>query len=196
MAGESSRRGSGTRSTVDVVARRHLATHGRARPRAGRRRREVGDVCALPFDDALVRLRRRELDAVPRARHRPWRSPSSPACCGPGGRLVAATNSTRHLEELWTLVGRDKTTEVRHFFSRGRRGVARCVTSPGRADETSSARLPSTPRACGATSARRSSHKHLVASVPELTEPLVATRRCTVFVARDRRRPHRRSGLW
>jgi SAM-dependent methyltransferase len=35
----------------------------------------------------------------------------------PGGRLVAATNSLRHLEELWTLVGRDKSDEARHFMA-------------------------------------------------------------------------------
>ena len=43
----------------------------------------------------------------------------------PGGRLVAATNGQRHLEELWSLVDRDKRDERRHFFSEDAGGLLR-----------------------------------------------------------------------
>src|SRR5881409_966954 len=35
----------------------------------------------------------------------------------PGGRLVAATNGLTHLAELWSLVGRDRSSEPLRFFA-------------------------------------------------------------------------------
>ncbi len=101
---------------------------------------------------------------------------------GRGGRLVAATNSVRHLEELWALVGRDKTEERRHFFAEdGEELLRRHFAFVDRRDVVS-------PIAFDADGVRgyvgsSIAHKHLVGAVPDLAEPLVATRRCTVFVA-------------
>lgn len=142
---------------------------------------EVGDVCELPFDansfDSVVAnwmlYHAPDIDLALSELARVLR---------PGGRLVAATNSTRHLEELWSLVGRDKTTEVRHFFSEDSEELLlRHFAWVGRRDAVS----PITFDTEGVRGYVGSSivHKHLVASVPELTEPLVATQRCTVFVA-------------
>jgi SAM-dependent methyltransferase len=100
----------------------------------------------------------------------------------PGGRLVAATNSLRHLGELWALVGRDRTEPVRfssetgeqplreHFPWVERRDVEGRVTFPTREDV----------RAFIASSI---AHEHLAERVPPLDRPLVATRRAAIFVA-------------
>ena len=100
----------------------------------------------------------------------------------PRGRLVAATNSTRHLDELWSLVGRDKATEIRHFFSEdGEELLGRHFADVRRRDVVSPIEFDA--EAVRGYVASSIAHKHLVDQVPELTEPLVATRRCTVFVA-------------
>jgi SAM-dependent methyltransferase len=142
---------------------------------------QVGDVCALPFDaesfDCVVAnwmlyhapdiaLAISELARVLRQ----------------GGRLVAATNSTRHLEELWELVGRDKTTEGRHFFSEdGAERLAPHFASVTQREIDSPIEFDTD--AVRGYVGSSIAHKHLADTVPELAEPLVATRRCTVFVA-------------
>jgi SAM-dependent methyltransferase len=142
---------------------------------------QVGDVCAWPFaggsfDCVVANWMLYHASDIDRAI-----SELARVLCA-GGRLVAATNSIGHLEELWSLVGRDKTEEKRHFFSEhgGARLApyfawveSRDLTSPIEFD------------ADGARGYVGSSiaHKHLAERVPELTEPLIATRRCTVFVA-------------
>lgn len=155
----------------------------------------VGDVCALPFEthsfDCVVAnwmlYHAPDIDLSVSGLARVLR---------PGGRLVAATNSTRHLEELWSLVGRDKATEVRHFFSEG--GAERLAphfASVTRRDVAS----PIEFDAEGVWGYVGSSivHKHFVDRVPDLPGPLVAIRRSTVFVAETaapragRRRPPR-----
>lgn len=142
---------------------------------------DEGDVCAIPFPaqafDCVVAnwmlYHASDIDLAVSELARVLR---------PGGRLVAATNGTRHLEELWTLVGRDKTTELRHFFSEdGEELLLRHFARVGRREVVS-------PIAFDTEGVRgyvgsSVAHKHLAASVPELAEPLVATRRCTVFVA-------------
>ncbi len=103
-------------------------------------------------------------------------------CSDLAGRLVAATNSERHLEELWALVGRDKTTEVRSFFAEdGEELLRRHFADVRRRDVVSSIEFD-TEGVRGYVGSSIA-HKHLADAVPELTEPLVATRRCTVFVA-------------
>jgi len=100
-----------------------------------------------------------------------------------GGRLVAATNSTRHLEELWALVGRDQTAESRHFFSEdGTELLSRHFAAVERRDVVSPMTFADTEAARGYV-ASSIAHKHLAARVPELSGGLVATRRCSVFVA-------------
>jgi len=141
----------------------------------------VGDVCALPFADA-------SFDCVT-ANWMLYHAPDIDLALSelarvlrPHGRLVAATNSERHLEELWDLVGRDRSTEARHFFSED--GGELLAPHFGRVDrrEVVSTLTFDTEAARGYV---RSSiaHKHLADRVPELEEPLVVTRRCTVFVA-------------
>jgi SAM-dependent methyltransferase len=145
----------------------------------------VGDVCALPFADG-------SFDCVV-ANWMLYHAPDIDLAISelarvlrPGGRLVAATNSVRHLDELWSLVGRDKATELRHFFSEdGESRLAAHFASVTRREVIS----PIEFDAEGVRGYVGSSiaHKHLVERVPDLLEPLVATRRCTVFVAEKAR---------
>lgn len=101
----------------------------------------------------------------------------------PGGRLVAATNGKRHLEELWLLVGRDKAKETRHFFSEyGEDLLLRHFASVDRVDRESPLKFPDAAAMRGYI-ASSIAHKHLAERVPELGGPFVATRRGTVFVA-------------
>jgi len=101
----------------------------------------------------------------------------------PGGTLVATTNGMRHLEELWSLVGRDKATETRHFFSEdGEQLLRRHFASVRRTDLESPLSFPDTDAVRGYVESSIA-HKHLVEWVPELAQPLVATRRGTVFLA-------------
>lgn len=141
----------------------------------------LGDVCALSFDESVfdcvvanwMLYHALDIDLAVSELARVLR---------PGGRLVAATNSTRHLEELWSLVGRDKTAEARHFFSEdGAARLAAHFASVEQRDVVS----PIEFDADGIRGYVGSSiaHKHLAVRVPDLDEPLVATRRCTVFVA-------------
>ncbi len=141
----------------------------------------VGDVAALPFADGAfdcvvanwmlyhapdIDLALAELVRVLRA----------------GGRLVAATNSVRHLEELWALVGRDKGTEARHFFSEdGEELLRRHFAIVSRREIVSPIEFDA--EAVRGYVGSSIAHKHLADAVPALAEPLVATRRCTVFVA-------------
>lgn len=101
----------------------------------------------------------------------------------PGGRLVATTNGVRHLEELWSLVGRDKAEEKRHFFSEdGEELLRRHFSDVRRTDHESSLVFPDTDAVRGYVESSIA-HKHLAERVPELAQPLVVTRRGTVFVA-------------
>jgi ubiquinone/menaquinone biosynthesis C-methylase UbiE len=141
----------------------------------------VGDVCALPFGDA-------SFDCVT-ANWMLYHAPDIDLALSElarvlrhGGTLVAATNSTQHLEELWHLVGRDKATESRHFFSEdGVDLLARHFDRVERRDVVS--RMAFDTEAARGYVSSSIAHKHLAARVPELAEPLVVTRRCTVFVA-------------
>ncbi|HSI96742.1 MAG TPA: class I SAM-dependent methyltransferase [Gaiellaceae bacterium] len=100
-----------------------------------------------------------------------------------GGRLVAATNGRRHLEELWLLVGRDKSAESRHFFSEdGEEILERHFAHVSHVDVESRMTFETTAAVRGYVESSIA-HKHLAEGVPELAEPLVATRRSTVFVA-------------
>jgi ubiquinone/menaquinone biosynthesis C-methylase UbiE len=140
----------------------------------------VGDVQELPFADgsfdcalaAWVLFHVAELDRALAELARVLR---------PGGRLVAVTNSLRHLDELWALVGgeparlsfrRENGEELlaRHFASVERRDVECRVTVSDAAKV----------RRYLASSNRG---KPFADSVPELSEPLVTSSRTTVFVA-------------
>lgn len=142
----------------------------------------IGDVQALPFEDGTfdcavanwmlyhvpnVDLGLSELARVLR----------------PGGRLVATTNSVSHLEELWLLVGRDKSTEERHFFAEdGAERLRGHFASVERTDVESAVPFPDGAAVRGYVSSSMA-HRHLAERVPMLRDGLVATRRNTVFVA-------------
>ncbi len=102
---------------------------------------------------------------------------------GPRGRLVAATNGLRHLEELWSLVGRNRADEpVRFFAETGEPFLRRHFQRAERRDVRSEV----TFRDGAAVREYISSlvaQRHRAALVPELDAPLVATRWNTVFVA-------------
>ena len=101
----------------------------------------------------------------------------------PGGRLVAATNSLDHLSELWRLVGRDRHWEQERFFSENAEGPLRQhFALVQRRDVTGSVTFADRDAARGYI-ASSVAHKHLADLVPELSEPLVATRHNSTFIA-------------
>ena len=141
----------------------------------------VGDVCALPFEsqsfDCAVAnwmlYHASDIEAALAELARVLRA---------GGRLVATTNSTRHLEELWALVGQETADEPCHFSAEdGAQLLRRHFARVSRRDVVGriSFDADGARRYIGSSVVR----KHLADRVPELPEPLVATRRCTVFVA-------------
>jgi len=101
----------------------------------------------------------------------------------PGGRLVAATNSLDHLSELWRLVGRDRHWEQERFFSENAEGPLRQhFALVQRRDVTGSVTFADRDAARGYI-ASSVAHKHLADLVPEFSEPLVATRHNSTFIA-------------
>jgi SAM-dependent methyltransferase len=140
----------------------------------------IGDVQALPFDDARfdlvvaawVLFHPSDLDRALSEIARVLR---------PGGRLIAATNSEVHLEELWRLVGADRITysfsaenaeaSLRaHFADVSTYPVEGWVTF---ADTATARNYVASSIIC----------EHLADRVPDLSEPLRARRRNAVFVA-------------
>lgn len=102
---------------------------------------------------------------------------------GPGGRLVAATNSEDNLREVWALFG--VAAEREHAFSSENGGelLARSFAAVERRDVGGSVVFPDREavRAYVAASVVRS---HLAARVPDFAGPLRARRSVTVFLAR------------
>lgn len=101
----------------------------------------------------------------------------------PGGRLVAATNGLRHLDQLWNLVGRDRGAEpvrflaetgaesLRVHFSRvERRDVASVATFATREDVQAYVRSSIL-------------HEHLADCVPTLEDSVTASCVAAIFVA-------------
>jgi SAM-dependent methyltransferase len=100
-----------------------------------------------------------------------------------GGRLVAATNSLDHLGELWSLVGRNRRDEPLRFFSElAEEPLRQHFARVERRDVVGTVTFPDTDAVRGYV-ASSVVHKHLAESVPELSGPLIATRRNTIFVA-------------
>ena len=101
----------------------------------------------------------------------------------PGGRLVAATNGLRHLEELWQLVGRRREEEpVRFLAENAEVPLARHFVRVQRVDLESTVLFDDAGAVRGYI-ASSIAHKHLAAQVPEFDGPLAATRRTCVLVA-------------
>ncbi|HUF01797.1 MAG TPA: class I SAM-dependent methyltransferase [Gaiellaceae bacterium] len=139
----------------------------------------VGDVQALPFADgefdlvaaAWVLFHAADLDRALAEIERVLR---------PGGRLVAATNSEHHLEELWELVGgyasysfsaeNGETALKAHFGSVAVELVEGWVTF---ADTAAARNYVASSIVCG----------HLVKHVPLFPAPLRARRLNAIFVA-------------
>jgi SAM-dependent methyltransferase len=99
-----------------------------------------------------------------------------------GGRLVAATNGERNLEELWALFGADAERE--HTFTRenGARAL-RCVFARVErrdAEGSFTFRDREAARTYVAASATRA---HLADRLPSLDAPLVVRRTASVFIA-------------
>jgi SAM-dependent methyltransferase len=142
----------------------------------------VGDVEALPFDDEAfdVTVANWMLYHVPDLEQA---LSELARVTRPGGRLVAATNSLDHLGELWSLVGRDRHWEPERFFSEDAEAALRqCFTSVERLDVTGSVTFADREAVRGYIGSSVA-HKHLAELAPELSEPLVATRRNSIFVA-------------
>lgn len=142
----------------------------------------IGDVQSLPFEDG-------EFGCVT-ANWMLYHVPDLDRGLGelarvlrPGGRLVAATNGLRHLEELWSLVGRDRVDEpVRFFTETAEPFLRRHFATVERRDVESEMVFPGAESVRGYV-ASSVAHKHLAALVPAFEGALVATRRSSVFVA-------------
>lgn len=141
---------------------------------------QLGDVAALPFEDD-------RFDLVIAA----WMLYHVPDLDGglaeitrvlrPGGRLIAVTNSERHLSELWQAVGMDRyplpfnaengaAVLARHFASVEREDLEGPVTFP---DGAAMRRYVASSISGG----------HLRGNVPDRDTPFTATRRNVIFVA-------------
>jgi SAM-dependent methyltransferase len=100
----------------------------------------------------------------------------------PGGRLVAATNGLDHLGELWDLVGRDRRNEPLRFFAeQGAEALNRHFAHVERRDVVGTVTFD--VDAARGYIASSVAHKHLASDVSNFSEPLVATRHNTIFVA-------------
>jgi SAM-dependent methyltransferase len=99
----------------------------------------------------------------------------------PGGRLVAVTNASDHLAELWRLVGIER---LAHAFGRenGAELLARRFATVERRDADGTVTLPDADAVRTYLSSSACARPFLD-RVPELATPLVAGRRVTVFVA-------------
>jgi SAM-dependent methyltransferase len=140
----------------------------------------LGDVQELPFEDAgfdlvvaaWVLFHPADLDRALGEIDRVLR---------PGGRLIAATNSELHLQELWSLIGVERITYSfsaenaeralrAHFGNVSTYSVEGWVTF---SDTTTARDYVSSSIIC----------RHLADRVPDLTEPLRARRSNAIFVA-------------
>jgi SAM-dependent methyltransferase len=101
----------------------------------------------------------------------------------PGGHLIAATNGRRQLAELWELVGRDLSDRDGGFTrENGERQLARHFGAVTRRDLDRTMPLGAAEIRDYISHSIR--HRHLVGSVPDLTEPLLVTAAHSVFIAR------------
>jgi ubiquinone/menaquinone biosynthesis C-methylase UbiE len=101
----------------------------------------------------------------------------------PGGRLVAATSGQHHLGELWTLVGRDRTTEPARFHSENGEAMLRPHFAHVERNDVEGSVTFADADSARAYVTSSVAHKHLADRMPDLDGPLVATRRNTIFVA-------------
>ena len=141
----------------------------------------VGDVQALPFADdefdlvvaAWVLFHVPDLDRGLAEITRVLR---------PGGRLVAATNSEHHLDEARSHAGFSMAGQVTFSRENGEDALRRHFTRVERIDVDGSVVFPDA-EAIRTYLRSLVTGKHAAERVPELTQPLRATTRATVFVA-------------
>ncbi|MFN2467292.1 MAG: class I SAM-dependent methyltransferase [Gaiellaceae bacterium] len=100
----------------------------------------------------------------------------------PGGRLVASTNSLRHLDELWSLAGRRRGQEPSRFFSENGEAALRAHFARVERRDVEGTVTFADAAAVRGYIASSIVHKHLAARVPHFEGPLRATRRNTIFV--------------
>lgn len=142
----------------------------------------VGDVQALPFDDgefdcAVANWMLYHVPDVDRALCELAR------VLRPGGRLVAGTNGRRHLEELWSLVGRHRDQEpIRFLAEDGEDALRPHFARVERRDSFGPVEFENRD-AVRAYIASLVTHKHLADRVPSFDGPLRATRVNAVFIA-------------
>lgn len=99
----------------------------------------------------------------------------------PGGRLIAATNGERHLEELWTLVGRERTDNS--FSAESGEALLRAHFSTVSTNLVEGFVTFEDSDAARDYVASSIVARHLAVRVPELSEPLRARTRNAIFVA-------------
>ena len=104
----------------------------------------------------------------------------------PRGRLVAATNGADHMRELWRLVGRDRSAEVPVFRGDNGEEILRRHFPTVERREIRGTALFADRNAVRAYVAASIGHRHLADRVPDLPDPLHATRSVVVFVAEKR----------
>jgi SAM-dependent methyltransferase len=141
----------------------------------------VGDVQELPFEDEafdcaaanwmLYHVQRLERGLAELRR-----------VLRPGGRLVAATNSVRHLSELWELVGLDYRAAREFSAESGGAELGRHFDRVERRDVEGTLVFPDRD-AVVAYFASTVLFKDRAAAVPPFEGPFTATRRNVVFVA-------------
>ena len=100
----------------------------------------------------------------------------------PGGRLVASTNSVRHLSELWALVGRDPFAAREFSAESGGAELAPHFGRVERRDVEGALVYPDRDEVVAYVSSSVL-FKDLAAAVPAFVGPFTATRRNAVFVA-------------
>ena len=110
----------------------------------------VGDVGAA-VRRRRVRLRGRELDALPRDRRRP-RAGELARVLRPGGRLVAVTNGAAPHAEVWRLARRTRSAERRFSRRTARSAAAATFARVERARRRRLGRLPRRRARCTSTS--------------------------------------------
>jgi len=145
----------------------------------------VADVQALPFGDD-------EFDAVVAAwmlYHVPDLDRALSECARvlrAGGTFIAVTNAAADFSELWDLVGRDTSSRLLTFRAEnGEETLSRHFDHVSKHDvlgEVVFNDSDAVRRYVGSSSLGR----QYLGGIPELTEPLVARKRVTVFVATTR----------
>jgi ubiquinone/menaquinone biosynthesis C-methylase UbiE len=141
----------------------------------------LADIQALPFDDA-------EFDCVVagwvlyHVQNRPQAIQEAARVLRPGGRFVAATLAPDNFAEVWELLGVDWERDITFDRATGAAQLEPYFARVEQRDCDGTVVFPSADHLRRFITASMT-RAHLSADVPELTEPLRARSRHTVFVA-------------